>query len=85
MAWTVSGELIVMTVLGGLGTLLGPIVGATALLLLEEVLSSLKLGVPWLDTLINQHWLALIGLFIVFVVLVMKQGIYGWVLARSKP
>ena len=84
MAWTVSGELIVMTVLGGLGTLLGPIVGAAALLLLEEVLSSLKLGVPWLDTLINRHWLALIGLFIVFVVLVMKQGIYGWIVARSK-
>ena len=83
MAWTVSGELIVMTVLGGLGTLLGPIVGAAELLLLEEFLSSLKLGVPWLDTLINQHWLALIGLFIVFVVLVMKQGIYGWIVAHS--
>ena len=83
MAWTVSGELIVMTVLGGLGTLIGPIAGATALLLVEEALSSLKLGVPWLDTLINQHWLALIGLFIVFVVLVLKQGLYGWLLARE--
>ena len=77
MAWTVSGELIVMVVLGGLGTLLGPVVGAAALLLLEELLTSLKFGVPWLDTLLNQHWLALIGLFIVFVVLVMKQGLYG--------
>jgi branched-chain amino acid transport system permease protein len=86
MAWTVSGELIVMAVLGGLGTLVGPVVGATALLLLEELLSSLKLGVPWLDTLINQHWLALIGLFIVLVVLVLKQGLYGWVVAReSRP
>ena len=84
MAWTVSGELIVMAVLGGLGTLLGPIVGAAALLMLEELLSSLKLGLPWLDTFINQHWLALIGLFIVFVVLVMKQGIYGWIVTRGK-
>lgn len=82
MAWTVSGELIVMTVLGGLGTLVGPIAGATALLLVEEWLSSLKLGLPWLDDLINQHWLALIGLFIVFVVLVLKQGLYGWLVAR---
>jgi branched-chain amino acid transport system permease protein len=82
MAWTVSGELIVMTVLGGLGTLIGPIAGATALLLVEEALSSLKLGVPWLDNLINQHWLALIGLFIVLVVLVLKQGIYGWLVAK---
>jgi len=83
MAWTVSGELIVMTVLGGLGTLIGPIAGATALLLLEEALSSLKLGLPWLDTILNQHWLALIGIFIVGVVLVLKQGIYGWLLARK--
>ena len=83
MAWTVSGELIVMTVLGGLGTLIGPIAGATALLLLEEGLSSLKLGLPWLDTILNQHWLALIGIFIVLVVLVLKQGIYGWLLAKK--
>ncbi len=83
MAWTVSGELIVMVVLGGLGTLVGPVVGAAALLLLEEFLSSLKLGVPWLDALINQHWLALIGLFIVFVVLALKQGLYGRLVARE--
>ena len=83
MAWTVSGELIVMTVLGGLGTLIGPIAGATALLLVEEALSSLKLGVPWLDNVINQHWLALIGIFIVLVVLVLKQGIYGWLVAKK--
>lgn len=83
MAWTVSGELIVMTVLGGLGTLIGPIAGATALLLVEEALSSLKLGLPWLDTILNQHWLALIGIFIVLVVLVLKQGIYGWLLTRK--
>jgi len=83
MAWTVSGELIVMTVLGGLGTLLGPVVGAVALLTLEEILSSLKVGVPWIDTLINQHWLALIGLFIVAVVLVLKQGLYGRLVARE--
>jgi len=83
MAWTVSGELIVMTVLGGLGTLIGPVVGAVALLLLEEVLSSLKFGLPWLDALINQHWLALIGLFIVLVVLVLKQGLYGWLVVKK--
>ncbi len=77
MAWTVSGELIVITVLGGLGTLFGPVVGAAALLVLEEVLSSFSIGVPWLDKFLSQHWLALIGLFIVLVVLVLKQGLYG--------
>lgn len=83
MAWTVSGELIVMTVLGGLGTLIGPVAGATALLLVEEGLSSLKIGVPAVDNVINQHWLALIGLFVIFVVLVLKQGLYGWLVARQ--
>jgi branched-chain amino acid transport system permease protein len=84
MAWSVSGELIVMIVLGGLGTLIGPVVGAAALLGLEEVLSSLKLGIDAVDRLINQHWWALIGLFIVAVVLLMKQGIYGWFAAREE-
>jgi branched-chain amino acid transport system permease protein len=84
MAWSVSGELIVMIVLGGLGTLIGPVVGAAALLGLEEVQSSLKLGIDAVDRLINQHWWALIGLFIVAVVLLMKQGIYGWFAAREE-
>lgn len=83
MAWTVSGELIVICVLGGLGTLAGPIFGAAALLVLEELLSSFKVGVPWLDQLVSQHWMALIGLFIVFVVLVLKQGLYGRLVARE--
>ena len=39
MAWQTSGELIVMIVLGGMGTLIGPVAGAAALLLLEEVLA----------------------------------------------
>ncbi len=77
MAWTVSGELIVMIVLGGLGTLMGPVVGAAGLLMLEEVLSSLNLGVPALDAVLKQHWMGVIGLFIVAVVLVLKQGLYG--------
>jgi len=84
MAWTVSGELIVMIVLGGLGTLFGPIVGAAALLLLEEVLSSFKTGIDAVDQVLSQHWLALIGLFIVLVVLVLKQGLWGRLVAREE-
>ena len=84
MAWSVSGELIVMIVLGGMGTLIGPVVGATAFLMLEELLSSLKLGIEVVDKLINQHWLGLIGLFVIAVVLVMKQGLYGRFVARDE-
>jgi branched-chain amino acid transport system permease protein len=39
MHWTRSGDLIVMVVLGGLGTLFGPLFGAVTFLLLEEGLS----------------------------------------------
>ena len=37
MHWTVSGEIMVMVILGGMGTLAGPVVGAAVLLLLEEI------------------------------------------------
>jgi branched-chain amino acid transport system permease protein len=84
MAWSVSGELIVMIVLGGMGTLIGPVVGAAALLGLEEAMSSLKIGVAAFDKFVNQHWLAFIGLFVVAVVLVLKQGLYGRLVARDE-
>ena len=41
MHWTRSGDLIVMVVLGGLGSLFGPLIGAAAFLVLEEGLSRL--------------------------------------------
>ena len=40
LAWTTSGELIVMVALGGMGTLFGPVAGALAFLLLEEGLAA---------------------------------------------
>jgi branched-chain amino acid transport system permease protein len=41
MYWTRSGDLMVMVVLGGLGSLFGPLLGATTFLVLEEALSRL--------------------------------------------
>src|SRR5690606_2530539 len=41
MHWTRSGDLIVMVVLGGMGTVFGPLLGAVALLVLEEWLSDI--------------------------------------------
>jgi branched-chain amino acid transport system permease protein len=85
MQWQVSGDLIVMIVLGGLSTVAGPVVGAAALLILEEILSSLKLGLPWgIDRFINDHWMLLIGIFIIVVVLNMKQGLLGFLPQRRK-
>ena len=58
LAWTRSGELIVMVVLGGMGTVIGPVIGAAALLLLEEfipeVLDLVRAG--W-----GEHWRIVLG------------------------
>ena len=62
-----SGELIVMVVLGGMGTVAGAIVGAFAFLLLEELLS-----------LVTVHWKLVFGPFLVLVVLLGRGGLMGF-------
>lgn len=69
MSWTLSGTLVVMIVLGGLSTTVGPLVGAIVILLLEEVLSS------WTD-----HWMVIVGPLIVAIVLFATKGLYGVIL-----
>lgn len=84
MQWSVSGELIVIIVLGGMGTLFGPVVGAIVLLLLEEVLQGWKPGVyAPLEELVNKHWQFVIGIFVILVVLYAKRGIYGYLAERQ--
>jgi branched-chain amino acid transport system permease protein len=66
LAWTVSGELIVMVVLGGIGTVWGPLLGALAFLGLEEALKGF-----------TEHWMAVFGPLIVLMALLGKRGIAG--------
>ena len=68
MHWTRSGEIMFMVILGGVGTLFGPVVGAVVLLLLEDVLSAL-----------TAHWQIILGPFLVLVVLFAKRGLFGLV------
>lgn len=85
MQWSVSGELVVMVVLGGIGTLAGPIVGAGAWLLLEELLTSLPAGLPWgMDEWVRDHWMLLLGIFVVAVTLALRQGLYGYLLEKER-
>lgn len=85
MQWSVSGELIVIVVLGGMSTLFGPVVGAIVLLLLEEVLQGWKPGLyPPLEELVNKHWQLVIGVFVILVVLFAKRGIYGFVVGERR-
>ncbi|MES9960897.1 MAG: branched-chain amino acid ABC transporter permease [Sedimenticola sp.] len=66
MHWTQSGEILVMVLLGGMGTLFGPVLGAVALLLMEEILSAY-----------TEHWMVFLGPFLILVVLFAKRGLYG--------
>lgn len=86
MQWSMSGELIVMVVLGGLGTLLGPVVGAASLIVLEEALSSLHLEAwPSLNRWVGDHWLAVVGIFIVLVTLNLHRGLLGSLRSTGDP
>jgi branched-chain amino acid transport system permease protein len=70
MHWTRSGDLIVMAVLGGMGSVAGPVIGAVALLVLEEALSR-----------VTEYWPIILGPLILLVVLFARGGIDG-LLAR---
>lgn len=76
LAWTRSGELIVMVVLGGMGTVIGPVLGAAALLLLEEfipeILDAIRSG--W-----GEHWRIVLGPLLLAVVLFAPRGLLGLV------
>jgi len=66
MYWTRSGDLMVMVILGGMGTLFGPVVGAVVYLLLEEFLSQ-----------ITEYWALIMGPLLLLVVLFGRGGIMG--------
>ena len=67
MSWIVSGDLIVMVVLGGMGTVLGPITGAFLFLGVEEILKAF-----------TDNWMAIFGLLIVVIAMLGKAGVVGW-------
>ncbi len=64
--WTTSGQVVMMTLLGGAGTFFGPFVGATTFLVLEERLS-----------LITESWPIVIGAIFSAFVLFLPKGIWG--------
>lgn len=66
MSWQRSGELIVMVVLGGIGTLHGAIIGAAAFLLTEELLSG-----------VTEHWRLIFGPLLILAVLFLRGGLGG--------
>jgi branched-chain amino acid transport system permease protein len=74
MYWTRSGDLIIMVVLGGMASPFGPLIGAVALLVLEEALSG-----------ITEYWQIILGPLLLLVVLFARGGIDGLLrLARAR-
>ena len=66
MYWTRSGDLMVMVILGGMGSLFGPVLGTIAFLLLEEALSQ-----------VTEYWALIMGPLLLLIVLFARGGIDG--------
>jgi branched-chain amino acid transport system permease protein len=82
MHWTRSGDLIVMAVLGGMGTVFGPVIGAVALLVLEEALPLViwVMAFPLVGdaaTRVAEYWQIVLGPLFLLVVLFARGGIDG--------
>jgi len=81
LSWHQSGAVLMMVILGGMGTLYGPVVGAFAFVLLQEVLSNQA----WFG-IAAKHWQLALGIFIMLVALYMPQGLAGLAQKfRGKP
>lgn len=67
--WVLSGDAVLMVILGGAGTITGPVIGAGLFLMLKHVISSH-----------TQFWMIWVGVVFIGCVMFMRQGIWGLVL-----
>jgi branched-chain amino acid transport system permease protein len=88
--WTMSGLVVLMTLVGGLGTIVGPIVGAILIVALENKLGDLGgllariTRIEWFNTL-GDSVTIVTGLIFIICVLAFRRGIVGEIAARFKP
>jgi len=74
LGWHTSGEVLMMVILGGMGTLFGPAIGAFAFEFLRFVFESL-----------TEHWPLLMGVMVIAVVLVLPRGLGGLLIDLTAP
>ena len=78
LVWTYSGEVLIVVILGGLGTLIGPVVGAVVFVLLKHELSNY-----------TDYWHMVVGLVLIATVLAGGRGLFGqvehWWRQRRRP
>jgi branched-chain amino acid transport system permease protein len=68
MFWVLSGQGLMMVITGGIGTLVGPILGAMVFILIQEILSSY-----------TEHWMIFTGAIFVLMVIFLPGGLVGTV------
>lgn len=78
MFWLLSGQVLMMVIIGGIGTLIGPAVGAMVFILIQEVLSSY-----------TEHWMLFTGAIFILMVIFLPGGLVGavkrWLGEQSVP
>ena len=72
MFWVLSGQALMMVVMGGIGTLVGPVLGAMVFILIQEIASSY-----------TEHWMIFTGAVFVLMVIFLPGGLMGLVRARA--
>jgi len=73
LQWLKSGDVVIMTLIGGMGSLYGPIIGAIINTFLSDFISLL-----W------QRWLFVLGVIFVMFVLFMREGVWGEIQKRLR-
>ncbi len=70
--WSISGDIVMMTILGGMGTLIGPLFGGLFVVLFREVLSTY-----------THLWALIMGIAFILIVLVFRKGVIGELRKRA--
>ena len=73
-SWQTSGEIMVFVILGGVGRLYGPVIGAALFILLEHLLGGL-----------SDHWHIFLGAILLGIVLFARGGVIGLLAGEAKP
>jgi branched-chain amino acid transport system permease protein len=73
LRWDMSGNFVIMAVLGGMRSFWGPLIGAAIFVVLQDYVSS-----------VTQNWMSVVGLVFVLVVLFFPRGVLGLLRGRGK-
>jgi branched-chain amino acid transport system permease protein len=88
--WTMSGLVVLMTLVGGMSTMFGPLLGAAIIVALEDRLGDIGsgmakiTGVAWFNSL-GESVTIVTGIIFIACVLAFRRGIVGEIVARVRP